>query len=61
MSDDFVGQLIYTYLLFTVNSALQTCRRKSPEETNLESEGAREGVPFFLSNDQKTHCPERHK
>jgi hypothetical protein len=34
--------------------------QKNSEDLNLENEGAREWLPF-LSNDQETSCPERHK
>jgi hypothetical protein len=35
--------------------------KKSREKSNLENEGAREWIPFFLSNDQETPCLERYK
>jgi hypothetical protein len=38
-----------------------TNSQKSPKESNLESVGAVECVPFFLSKDQEIHCPERHE
>jgi hypothetical protein len=34
-----------------IKCLLQTPRRKSPEESNLENEGAREWIPLFLPND----------
>jgi hypothetical protein len=36
-------------------------RRRNPEGSNLENEGAMEWVPLFLSSDQETSCPERHR
>jgi hypothetical protein len=38
-----------------------TPRRRIPEVLNLENDGAREWIICFLSNDQETLCPERHK
>jgi hypothetical protein len=33
-------------------------RRKNPKESNLKNEGAREGAPIFLSNNQESPCPD---
>jgi hypothetical protein len=39
---------------------LQTPRRKSPEESNLENKGTRKCAPLFLSNNLETPCSEKY-
>jgi hypothetical protein len=36
-------------------------KKNNSEESHLVNEGARESIPLFLSNDQKTRCPGRHE
>jgi hypothetical protein len=55
-------QLIHI-LHFTINNVFYKLPppQKNTKETYLENERAREWVPLFLSNNQETPCPERHK
>jgi hypothetical protein len=58
-SDGSVTQLIHV-LLYTNKSLLTKPQKKKSRGSNMKDEGPGNGSPFFLSNDQKIPCPERH-
>jgi hypothetical protein len=62
-SEDSVTLFIHILHFFTINFyVLQTSKWKTPEEWNLNNEGAREWVPPVpIPYDQETLCTERHK
>jgi hypothetical protein len=61
---DYVSSTIKCILHFyTINNIChKPCwKEKNSEKSNMEHKGAREQVPYFLSTDQETPCPKRHK
>jgi hypothetical protein len=54
-----LSHISFTFCTFhSKQCLLQTPRRKGPEESKLENNGAREWVPSLLCNEQETPSPE---